>query len=131
MLNEVVPNIQKTSDLIQEITASSTEQSAGADQINNAIQNLNVVVQENATTAEEMAASAEELSNQAEVLKEAVAFFKIETTFDSSFKKHTFRDEIVNKQNENRKQTNIKSSIKGININLDQKDNLDNDFIGF
>jgi methyl-accepting chemotaxis protein len=131
MLTEVVPNIQKTSDLIQEITASSTEQSAGADQINNAIQNLNVVVQENATTAEEMAASAEELSNQAEVLKEAVAFFKIETTFDSSFKKHTFRDEIVNKQNENRKQTNIKSSIKGININLDQKDNLDNDFIGF
>lgn len=131
MLTEVVPNIQKTSDLIQEITASSTEQSAGADQINNAIQNLNVVVQENATTAEEMAASAEELSNQAEVLKEAVAFFKIDSTFESSFKKHTFKEETAKKQIENKKQVTLKSSDKGVNINLDQKDYLDSDFIGF
>lgn len=131
MLTEVVPNIQKTSDLIQEITASSTEQSAGADQINNAIQNLNVVVQENATTAEEMAASAEELNNQAEVLKDAVSFFKIDTNFNDSLKKYTFKDESTKKQGDNRKQTNVKIAEKGININLDQKDNLDNDFIGF
>jgi len=131
MLTEVVPNIQKTSDLIQEITASSTEQSAGADQINNAIQNLNVVVQENATTAEEMAASAEELSNQAEVLKEAVAFFKIDSTFESSHKKYTFKEETTKKQIDNKKHVTLKSSDKGVNINLDRKDNLDSDFIGF
>jgi methyl-accepting chemotaxis protein len=78
MLSDVVPNIQRTSDLVQEITASSIEQSSGAEQINSAIQNLNNVVQENAATAEEMAAGAEELSAQAEELSDAVSFFKIE-----------------------------------------------------
>jgi methyl-accepting chemotaxis protein len=78
MLNMVVPNIQRTSDLVQEITASSVEQTQGADQINSAIQNLNNVVQENAATAEEMAAGAEELNAQAELLKEAISFFKID-----------------------------------------------------
>jgi methyl-accepting chemotaxis protein len=79
LLNSVVPNIQKTSDLVAEISASSIEQNAGADQVNNAIQQLNQVVQENAATAEEMAAGAEELNAQAESLKEMVQFFKIET----------------------------------------------------
>ena len=78
MLNSVVPNIQKTSDLVQEITASSIEQSSGSDQINSAIQNLNNVVQENAATAEEMSAGAHELNAQAEQLQEAVSFFKID-----------------------------------------------------
>ena len=77
MLNDVVPNIQKTADLVQEITASSVEQSAGSEQINSAIQVLNNVVQENAATAEEMAAGSEELSAQAESLQEAISFFKL------------------------------------------------------
>lgn len=75
MLTAVVPNIQKTSDLVQEVTASSIEQSSGAQQINDAIQNLNNVVQTNAATAEEMAAGAEELNQQVDELKSAVAFF--------------------------------------------------------
>ena len=78
MLSEVVPNIQTTSDLIQEITASSIEQSAGAEQINNSIQILNNVVQDNARTAEEMLKGAQELNYQAEELQKAVSFFKIE-----------------------------------------------------
>ena len=76
MLTEMTPEIQRTSDLIQEITASSAEQSLSAEQINNAIQTLNFVVQENAATAEEMAANAEELNAQAEELNSAVDFFK-------------------------------------------------------
>ena len=80
LLNEIVPVIQQTSELVQEITASSIEQSTGADQINNAIQTLNKVVQENAATAEEMAASAEELNAQSEDLQSAVSFFKIESS---------------------------------------------------
>ena len=79
MLSEVVPNIQTTSDLIQEITASSIEQSAGAEQINNSIQILNNVVQDNARTAEEMLKGAQELNYQAEELQKAVSFFKIES----------------------------------------------------
>jgi methyl-accepting chemotaxis protein len=79
MLSEVVPNIQTTSDLIQEITASSIEQSAGAEQINNSIQILNNVVQNNAKTAEEMLQGAQQLNYQAEELQKAVSFFKIDT----------------------------------------------------
>ena len=87
LLNEEVPNIPKNSELVQEITASSIEQSAGADQINKAIQNLNRVVQENAATAEEMASGAEELKLKAEELQNAVSFFKINENEIKSKKK--------------------------------------------
>ncbi len=77
-LDSLVPEIQKTSQLVQEITAASIEQNSGADQINSAIQQLNIVTQQNAASSEEMATSAEELSSQAESLKEAVSYFKID-----------------------------------------------------
>ena len=78
MLAKLVPDIQKTAELVQEITASSKEQSGGADQINSAIQQLNQVVQQNAGAAEEMASTAEELSSQADQLQATISFFKIE-----------------------------------------------------
>jgi methyl-accepting chemotaxis protein len=78
LLEELVPNIQKTSDLVQEIAAASIEQNTGADQINNAIQQLNQVIQQNAATAEELSASSEELATQAEKLKELVSYFTID-----------------------------------------------------
>jgi methyl-accepting chemotaxis protein len=62
---------------VQEITASSKEQSVGANQINNAIQQLNKVVQQNAGTSEEIASTAEELAAQAEHLKTTIAFFRV------------------------------------------------------
>jgi len=76
-LEEIVPEIEKTAGLVQEITATSLEQSSGAGQVNNAIQQLNNVTQQNAAASEEMASSAEELAGQAESLKEIVSFFKI------------------------------------------------------
>lgn len=76
MLNDLMPHIQKTADLVQEISASSSEQSTGADQINKAIQQLDVVIQRNASAAEEMASSSEELSSQAENLQDVILFFK-------------------------------------------------------
>lgn len=76
-LESIVPEIQKTAQLVQEITAASLEQSQGADQVNNAIQQLNSVTQQNASTSEQMASSAEELSSQAKQLNEIVGFFKI------------------------------------------------------
>ncbi|MDH4161847.1 MAG: methyl-accepting chemotaxis protein [Nitrospirota bacterium] len=78
MLSKLVPDIQKTAELVQEINAASKEQSSGADQINGAIQQLNTVVQQNAGAAEEMSSTAEELSSQAEQLQETIAFFKID-----------------------------------------------------
>jgi methyl-accepting chemotaxis protein len=76
-LSEIVPEIEKTSKLVQEITAASNEMSSGADQVNNAIQQLNQVTQQNAASSEELATSAEELSSQADQLKQIISYFKI------------------------------------------------------
>jgi methyl-accepting chemotaxis protein len=78
MLAKLVPDIQKTAELVQEITASSKEQSGGADQINGAVQQLNQVVQQNAGAAEEMASTAEELASQADQLQATISFFKVD-----------------------------------------------------
>ncbi len=62
MLSELVPDIQRTAELVQEISAASNEQNTGANQINRAIQQLGSVIQQNASLSEEMAATAEELA---------------------------------------------------------------------
>ena len=77
MLGEMVPDIQRTAELVQEISASSKEQDTGADQINKAIQQLDSVIQQNASASEEMASTSEELSSQAEQLQDSIAFFTI------------------------------------------------------
>ena len=79
MLNKMLPDIQKTAELVQEISASSKEQDTGAEQINKAIQQLDQVIQQNAGAAEEMASTTEELSSQAEQLKATIAFFALDT----------------------------------------------------
>ena len=76
LLAGIVPAIQKTADLVQEISAASNEQKNGADQINKAIQQLDTVIQQNAAAAEEMAGTAGELTSQADQLIGAVGFFK-------------------------------------------------------
>jgi len=73
----IVPSIQNTSRLVQEITAASIEQNNGASQISNAIQQLNLVTQQNAASSEELATNAEEMSSQAEQLVEFVEFFNV------------------------------------------------------
>ncbi len=78
MLELLVPDIQKTAELVQEISAASREQSSGSEQINSAIQQLNQVIEQNAGAAEEMSSMAEELSSQAEQLQATIAFFRIE-----------------------------------------------------
>ena len=79
LLETMVPNIKKTSELVQEITAASQEQSAGVGQINAAIVQLNQTTQQNASASEELAATAEEMSGQAEQLQQTMSFFKLET----------------------------------------------------
>ena len=77
MLNKMLPDIQRTAELVQEIAASSKEQDTGAEQINKAIQQLDQVIQQNASASEEMASTTEELSSQAEQLKSTIAFFTL------------------------------------------------------
>ncbi|MFW6387860.1 MAG: methyl-accepting chemotaxis protein, partial [bacterium] len=69
MLEELVPNIRRTSELVQEISASSSEQANGAGQITQAITQLDQVIQQNASSAEEMASMSEELTSQAQQLQ--------------------------------------------------------------
>jgi methyl-accepting chemotaxis protein len=126
MLNELVPNIHKTSDLIQEISAASIEQDKGASEITKAIQQLDQVVQQSAAAAEEMAATSEELSAQAEQMNSTMEFFVIEGASNNNTKK-TYQK--TNKTEQNPKQNNSVNSTdkrptssKGINIDLDDDD---------
>jgi len=77
MLLKLVPDIQRTAELVQEIAAATGEQNSGADQINRAIQQLDQVIQQNASASEEMASTSEELSSQATRLQEAMTFFHV------------------------------------------------------
>jgi methyl-accepting chemotaxis protein len=76
MLDKLVPDIQKTAELVQEITAASKEQDAGAEQINKALQQLEKVIQQNASAAEEMASTTDELTGQSDQLVSALGFFR-------------------------------------------------------
>ncbi len=76
MLDKLVPDIQKTAELVQEITAASKEQDTGSEQINKALQQLEKVIQQNASAAEEMASTTEELTGQSDQLLSALGFFR-------------------------------------------------------
>lgn len=77
LLDAMLPSINKTSDLVQEISAASEEQSSGVAQINTAMTQLNQITQQNASSSEELAATAEEMSSQAEQLQQAMSFFSV------------------------------------------------------
>ena len=76
MLDKLVPDIQKTAELVQEISAASKEQDTGAEQINKALQQLEKVIQQNASASEEMASTTEELTGQSDQLMSALGFFR-------------------------------------------------------
>lgn len=75
-LEEMLPAISKTADLVKEIAAASQEQRSGIDQINSAILELSKSTQANASASEELSATAEEMSSQALQLQGVMGFFK-------------------------------------------------------
>jgi methyl-accepting chemotaxis protein len=77
MLGKLVPDIKKTAELVEEISAACREQDIGTNQVNQATQQLDKVIQQNAGAAEEMSATSEALSGQADKLKQSIAFFRI------------------------------------------------------
>ncbi len=76
MLEKLIPDINKTAELVSEINAASIEQAKGIEQINNAIMQLNTVVQQNASSAEEMAATCEELASQSSQMQSVMDLLK-------------------------------------------------------
>ncbi|TCO71604.1 methyl-accepting chemotaxis protein [Rhodovulum euryhalinum] len=77
MLTSLVPDIERTSDLVTEISRSNQEQATGAAQVNMAIQQLDKVTQENTSASEELSATAEELASQAEQLQSSISYFRV------------------------------------------------------
>lgn len=138
LLDTIAPDVKKTSDLVQEITAASNEQRTGADQVNSAIQQLDQVIQQNASVAEEMASSSEELSAQAQALQEVMTFFRVN---DAQHTNHS--TPIIPKKRTQKAlpathrpvqtQTKSQESSQGINLDFgdDDMDDLDKDFERF
>ena len=77
LLDTIVPSIQKTSDLVQEIAAASAEQNSGVKQINTALSQISQAVQHNAAASEELASTSEEVSSQAQELQSTMEFFTL------------------------------------------------------
>jgi methyl-accepting chemotaxis protein len=92
LLKEMLPNIQKTAELVQEIAAASREQDSGTDQINKSIQQLDAVIQQNASVSEEMASTSEELSGQSVKLSEMISFFKMDELEERQYGDSETRD---------------------------------------
>jgi methyl-accepting chemotaxis protein len=77
LIDAIAPDIKMTADLVEEITAASTEQTTGVGQINSAVTQLSQATQQNAASSEELAATSEEMSAQAQQLQSTMAFFKL------------------------------------------------------
>jgi methyl-accepting chemotaxis protein len=78
-IQAIVPDIQRTAELVMEISASSAEQNSGIEQINQAMLQLDQVIQQNAAASEESSSMSEELTSQAQQLMELVSFFQVDT----------------------------------------------------
>jgi methyl-accepting chemotaxis protein len=83
LLEEMLPSITKTAELVQEIAASSEEQATGISQLNTAISQLEKVAQQSASSSEELASTSEEMSSQAGQLMETIRFFRIGQPVDA------------------------------------------------
>jgi len=77
LLSDLVPNVQKAADIIQEVSAASSEQAQGVNQVNRAMSQVDHVTQRNASAAEELSSTAEELAAQAESLQQLMGFFRV------------------------------------------------------
>jgi methyl-accepting chemotaxis protein len=89
-MEEIVMAVKMVTDIVNEISAASQEQSAGIDQVNNAITNMDEVTQQNAALVEQAAAAAVSLQHLAIELTEATSQFKLGT--DADYQDVNYRD---------------------------------------
>ncbi len=88
LLDEIVPGIQRTSELVQHISLASQEQGSGVAQINVAMGQLSRITQQNAAASEELAATAEEMSGQAGNLQRMMRFFRMNEAVAVALEEH-------------------------------------------
>ena len=106
-MEEMIPEVEKTTCLVQEIAAASMEQNKGAEQVNNSVQQLNTVTQKNASASEELATSSEELATQADQLRGLISYFEL----DKNIYNKTTSENLENK-------SDITSSSKPKNMRI-------------
>ena len=136
IISKLVPDIKKTAELVQEISSSSSEQTQGAGQINQALQTLDQVIQQNAGASEEMAATASELSGHAIHLQEAVGMFNLggeSTTTHRSTKKLTRRQPppVWSIAQSSAVPKALPRPTQGANLNMGEGSNSDDGFESF
>jgi len=121
-LKEMVPSINKTADLVQEIAAASSEQATGVHQINEAIAQVNQTLQHNAAASEELSATSEEMNVQAVQLQESVDYFKLTQTLNS---------EKNSRVQQNKVSTTAPPKVKKSVNSEGGRDNDDDKFVSF
>jgi methyl-accepting chemotaxis protein len=77
-MHAVLESIRRVTDVMTEISAASSEQTSGIEQINQAVTQMDTVTQQNAALVEEAAAAATALQEQAEKLNQVVGFFRLD-----------------------------------------------------
>lgn len=134
MLQQLVPDIERTAQLVQEINAASEEQSSGVNQINTSIQQLDLVIQQNASATEEMASTSEELAAQAQQLKNSISFFRIDASEVTNVSPVSGSPSVKKKvtpyitgggnisSDAGKKRSGSKESITGVDLHLDDTD---------
>jgi methyl-accepting chemotaxis protein len=128
MLERMIPDIQKTAELVQEISASSAEQDRGAQQISTSITQLDQVIQQNASASEEMASTAEELLGQAEQLQDATSYFKVGETKWRDNRRAAPRQPGAAKSEPSMP---VKNAAAGVELDMSPDDDLDREFEKF
>ena len=136
LMQDIAPEINKTSTLIRRINNASQEQEMGANQINIAIQHLNEITQQNAAASEQIATSAEELSGQAEQLLQTMTFFKLDTkefkvSSNMGFQRPQHTSAPPAFENGTPPKRIKDNSSSGVYIDLGKEDNLDSGFEKF
>jgi len=128
LFNNIVPQIENTLKLLQEITAASIEQNSGSEQINDSIQQFNQIIQQNAASAEELATNAEELSGQAEQLKQTISYFTVKSITQPGIVQNQYYHKARHITSNPSKSLKIRSNQKGgVNLKLGS-DDIDKDF---
>ena len=132
----LVPDIEKTTQLIKEISAASMEQKTGAEQINLAMQQLNMITQENASSSDELTQSSDQLANLADNLNDAISYFKVDSNDVQKPKKEVkpvkpsvtepISKTVDKKQVPTRKSTKSKKQSENPFSNFDKDFDLDN-----
>ena len=139
LIETIIPDIQRTAELVQEINSSSNEQISGADQVNRAIQQLDEVIQQNASVAEEMSSTAEELTAQAQSMQESMTYFNVNHTTQTKVRQTKYELEgnaLKGKENYDARKTSgdasrkVDTNGKGFKLNMEEykEEMSDNEF---